>query len=30
VTTTTTYEYVDDAGIRRSATETDERLVKDL
>lgn len=28
--TTTTYEYVDDAGIRRSATETDERLVKNL
>lgn len=28
--TTTTYEYVDDAGIRRTATETDERLVKEL
>lgn len=28
--TTTTYEYVDDDGIRHTATETDERLVKEL
>lgn len=28
--TTTTYEYMDDAGIRRIATETDERLIKHL
>ena len=29
-TTTTTYAYVDDAGVTRQATETDERLARDL
>ncbi|MBP2457295.1 putative GNAT family acetyltransferase [Clavibacter michiganensis] len=29
-TTTTTYAYVDDAGVARQATETDERLARDL
>ncbi|PPF59895.1 N-acetyltransferase [Clavibacter michiganensis] len=28
--TTTTYAYVDDAGVTRQATETDERLARDL
>ncbi len=28
--TTTTYDYVDDQGVRRTATETDVLLVKDL
>ncbi|MCJ1710040.1 GNAT family N-acetyltransferase [Clavibacter michiganensis subsp. phaseoli] len=29
-TTTTTYAYVDDAGVTREATETDERLAREL